>query len=93
VGLAHQHPGGYTYTFGWGPMNRAYVEIMDEDTKLNEKMGLQARLVKLEARSASLLDLDSTGAKLSLGGLGGGMLLAGTIALASWSRRKKNGGR
>ena len=93
VGLAHEHPGGYTYTFGWGPMNRAYVEIMDEDTKLNEKMGLQARLVKLEARSASLLDLDSTGGKLSLGGLGGGMLLTGTIALAGWRRRKKNGGR
>jgi hydroxylamine dehydrogenase len=71
-------------------MNRAYVEIMDEDTKLNEKMGLQARLVKLEARSASLLDLDSTGGKLSLGGLGGGMLLTGTIALAAWRRRERN---
>jgi len=38
----------------------------------------------------SLLDLNSTDEKLSLGGLGGGMLLAGTLALAGWRRREKS---
>ena len=37
-----------------------------------------------------LLDLDSTGGKLSLGGLGGGMMLAGTLAIAGWRRRERN---
>jgi hydroxylamine dehydrogenase len=41
-------------------------------------------------RSSSLFDLNSTGEKISLGGLGGGMLLAGTLALAGWRRREKN---
>ena len=39
VGLAHQH-WGFTYTVGWAALNRAYVEIMDEDTKLKEKDGV-----------------------------------------------------
>ena len=39
VALAHQYP-GFTYTVGWAAMNRAYVEIMDEDTKLKEKLVL-----------------------------------------------------
>ena len=38
VALAHQH-WGFTYTVGWAALNRAYVEINDEDTKLNEKTG------------------------------------------------------
>ena len=85
VSLAHQY-WGYTYTVGWAAMNRAYVEIMDETTKLKEMLALQARVRKLESGSA-MLDLDSTDGKLSLGGLGGGMMLAGTIALAGWRRR------
>jgi hydroxylamine dehydrogenase len=89
VSLAHQY-WGYTYTVGWAAMNRAYVEINDEDTKLKEKLALQERVAKLEAKSA-MLDLDETGGKITLGSLGGGMMLAGTLALAGWSRRKKNG--
>jgi len=91
VSLAHQYP-GYTYTVGWAAINRAYVEIMDEDTKLKEKMVLMERVSKLEEKSktSSLLDFDSTDGKLTLGSLGGGMLLTGTLALAGWSRRKKN---
>ena len=92
VALAHQH-WGFTYTVGWAAMNRAYVEIMDEDTKLKEKMALAERVAKLEESKTSLLDFDGTGGKLSLGSLGGGMLLTGGIALAGWSRRKKNNGR
>jgi hydroxylamine dehydrogenase len=34
----------------------------------------------------SLLDLESETGKLSLGGIGGGMLLAGTMAIAGWRR-------
>ena len=42
------------------------------------------------SEAAALVDLNSTGEKISLGGLGGGMLLAGTLALAGWRRREKN---
>lgn len=91
VGLAHVNPGGFTYTEGWGPLNRAYVEIQDENTKLRETVALKARIANLEAkRHSSLLDINSTEDKISLGGLGGGMLLAGTIALAGWRRREKS---
>ncbi|MEO8767972.1 MAG: multiheme c-type cytochrome [Nitrosospira sp.] len=92
VGLAHVNPGGWTYTEGWGPMNRAYVEVMDENTKIREMAALQARVAKMESgKRSSLLDINSTDDKLSLGGLGGGMLLAGTLALAGWRRREKSG--
>ena len=89
VSLAHQH-WGFTYTVGWAALNRAYVEIMDEDTKLKEKLALQERVLKLEQSKTSLLDFDGTDGKITLGSLGGGMLLTGTLALAGWSRRKKN---
>jgi hydroxylamine dehydrogenase len=72
-------------------MNRDYVEVMDENTKIREMAALQARVAKMESsRRSSLLDIQSTDDKLSLGGLGGGMLLAGTLALAGWRRREKN---
>ena len=91
VSLAHQYP-GFTYTVGWAAMNRMYVDIMDEDTQLKERMALAERVAKLEkSRTSSLLDFDSTDGKLTLGSVGGGMLFAGTLALAGWSRRKKNG--
>jgi len=90
VGLAHVNPGGWTYTEGWGPMNRAYVEVQDENYRIREMVALQERVKKLEGRKTSLLDLDSTAEKISLGGLGGGMLLAGTLALAGWHRRKQS---
>jgi len=89
VSLAHQH-WGFTYTVGWAALNRAYVEIMDEDTKLKEKLALQERVLKLEGSKTSLFDFDGTDGKITLGSLGGGMLLTGTLALAGWSRRKKN---
>ena len=90
VSLAHQYP-GFTYTVGWAAMNRAYVEIMDEDTKLKDRLMLMERVAKLEqSKTSSLLDFDSTDGKLTLGSVGGGLLLTGTLALAGWSRRKKN---
>ena len=56
---------------------------------------LSQQVAKLEqGPMSSMLDLmsslDSTGAKLSLGGLGVGMLLTGTITLAGWRKRKRN---
>ncbi|CAE6515978.1 Hydroxylamine oxidoreductase (fragment) [Nitrosomonas nitrosa] len=90
VGLAHVNPGGWTYTEGWGPINRAYVEIQDEHTKMREMQALVARVNKLEGAKTSLFDLNGTGEKISLGGLGGGMLLAGTLALIGWRKRKQN---
>ena len=90
VGLAHVNPGGWTYTEGWGPINRAYVEIQDENTRIREMVALQERVKNLETKKTSLLDLDGTAEKISLGGLGGGMLLAGTLALAGWRRRKQS---
>jgi hydroxylamine dehydrogenase len=65
---------------------------MDENTKIREMAALQARVAKMESgKRSSLLDINSTDDKLSLGGLGGGMLLAGTLALAGWRRREKSG--
>lgn len=69
-------------------MNRAYVEIQDEYTKMQEMQALLARVNKLEGKKTSLLDLRETGEKISLGGLGGGMLLAGAVALFGWRKRK-----
>lgn len=89
VALAHVNPGGWTYSNGWGPMNRAYVEIQDEYTKMQELKSLQDRIGKLEGKKTSLLDLREAGEKISLGGLGGGMLLAGAIALVGWRKRKQ----
>lgn len=89
VGLAHMNPGGFTYTEGWQALNRGYARITSEDTRLRAAVALQERVAKLEARRTSLLDLDSTGTKVSLGGLGAGMLLGG-LALAGWRRRESS---
>jgi len=48
-------------------------------------------VAKLEGSKTSLFDFNGTEGKITLGSLGGGMLLTGTLALAGWSRRKKNG--
>ena len=72
-------------------MNRAYVEIQDANTRIREMVTLQERVKNLESSSKrSLLDLDGTTEKISLGGLGGGMLLAGTLALVGWRKRKQS---
>jgi hydroxylamine dehydrogenase len=55
---------------------------------------LLERVAKLEGSKTSLLDFfDGTGGKITLGSVGSGMVLTGGIALAGWSRRKKNNGR
>jgi len=91
VNLAHVNPGGWSYTEGWEPMMGAYARIMDEDTKLRDMAALKARLARLEASRASLLDIDTNTGRASLGGLGGVLLLGGGVALAGWRRRDKPG--
>lgn len=90
VGLAHVNPGGWTYTEGWEPLNRAYSKIMSEDTKIREMAALKDRVAKLETKRTSLLDLDDSSNRASLGGLGGALLLAGSMSLVGWRRREKS---
>lgn len=90
VGLAHVNPGGWTYTEGFEPLNRAYSKIMSEDTKLREMAALKDRVAKLETKRTSLLDLDDSSNRVSLGGLGGALLLTGGVALVGWRRREKS---
>jgi len=90
VGLAHVNPGGWTYTEGWEPLNRAYSKIMSEDTKIREMAALKDRVAKLETKRTSLLDLDNSSNRASLGGLGGALLLAGGMSLVGWRRREKS---
>ena len=89
VGLAHVNPGGWTYTEGWESLNRAYSKIMSEDTKLREMAALQDRVAKLETKRTSLLDLEDSSNRVSLGSLGGALLLAGGLTLVGWRRREK----
>lgn len=87
VGAAHVNPGGWTYTEGWEPMNRAYSKIMDYDTQIRERAALQKKIAALESRNRLVLfDLDSLAGRLSLGG---GMVLAGCLAFFGWQRRKR----
>ena len=87
-GVTHGSPGGYTYTEGWSPLIGDYARIMDENTKLREMADLKKQVQKLESLSKqSFLDLDSMEKQVSVGGLGGGLLLVGSLALLGWRRR------
>lgn len=89
VAVAHVNPGNWTYTEGWEPMNRAYAKIMQADTQIREMAHIKTRLAELEKPArTSLLNPDSLQKKVSLGGVGGGMLLAGTLTLWGWRRRR-----
>jgi hydroxylamine dehydrogenase len=91
VSVAHVDYGGWTYTTGWEQLLQKYSEIMEADTVLRDKAALLKRVAALESKSTALsfpFELDSTGKKITLGGLGGGMLLAGTVGLFGWRRRR-----
>jgi hydroxylamine dehydrogenase len=93
VGVAHVNPGNWTYTEGWEPMNRAYAKIMQFDTQFREQAALKQKIAQIEADNqfAAFINPDSTSKQLSLGGLGGGMLLAGAVGMLAWRRRKNAG--
>jgi hydroxylamine dehydrogenase len=63
---------------------------MSEDTKIREMAALKDRVAKLEVKRVSLLDPDNSSTRVSLGGLGGALLLAGGVALVGWRRREKS---
>jgi hydroxylamine dehydrogenase len=92
-GVTHGSPGGYTYTEGWAPLVGDYARIMDEDTKIREMDKLQKRVQKLESLSKrSFLDLDSVEKQVSVGGLGGSLLLLGSLAMVGRRRRDNDAG-
>lgn len=91
-GVTHGSPGGYTYTEGWSPLIGDYARIMDENTKIREMAALKEKVAKLEARSKqSLLDLDTVRDKVTVSGLGAGLLLAGSLAVWGGRRRRDEG--
>lgn len=87
VAVAHANYGGWTYTAGWEQVQGDYTQIMADNTTLREKAALLKRVAALESKRTSMLDLGGAGQKISLGGLGGGMLLVGTVGLIGWRRR------
>jgi hydroxylamine dehydrogenase len=91
-GVTHGSPGGYTYTEGWSPLIGDYARIMDENTKIREMAALKEQVAKLEARSrSSMLDLESLPEKVTVSGLGAGLLLAGSLAMWGGRRRREEG--
>ncbi|MEZ5447361.1 MAG: hypothetical protein R3F45_16560 [Gammaproteobacteria bacterium] len=88
VSLAHVNPGNWSYSDGWEQLNASYSKIMQWDTEIRDRVALQERVAKLEAGSpTAMLGLDSTEKMVSLGGLGGGMLLAGSMMF--WRGRRR----
>lgn len=93
-GLAHVHPGGFTYSEGWSRLIRSLARIKDTDTQLREKAALMQRVEALEAAGGKQgwLDLDTPmkraaagGAGVTLAGLGLGLML-----LPAFRRRRRD---
>ncbi|MCG3201487.1 MAG: Hydroxylamine oxidoreductase [Gammaproteobacteria bacterium] len=90
VSLAHVNPGNWSYSDGWEQLNASYAKVMQYDTEIRERVALQERVAKLEGGSpTAMLKLDSAGKMVSLGSLGGGMLLAGSVMF--WRGRRRDG--
>ncbi len=89
VGVAHANPGNWTYTEGWESLIRAYAKITQADTELREMAGLMKRVEALEGKKAArIIDLNRSGARYSMGAIGGGMFLLGGLGLIGWHRKK-----
>lgn len=81
-GLAHAHPGGYTYSEGWSQLIKSAVRINDEDTRLREAAAVRAKLEELEPKKrGDLLKLDTPLKRAAIGGLGGVLLIAGVAMI------------
>lgn len=86
-GLAHAHPGGYTYSEGWSQLIKSAVRINDEDTRLRDAAAVRAKLEELSPKKrGDLFDLNTPLKRAAIGGLGGVLLLAG-VAMAVRRRR------
>jgi LPXTG-motif cell wall-anchored protein len=63
---------------------------MDADTQLREKAALEKRVAKLEGKlKTSFLKFDSDTNQAALGGVGGGLLLLGTLGFGLARKREK----
>lgn len=81
-GLAHVHPGGYTYSEGWSQLIKSAIRINDEDARLRDAAAVRAKLEKLEPKKrGDLLDLDTPLKRAAIGGLGGVLLIAGVAMM------------
>ncbi len=92
---AHVNPGNWTYTEGWESMSRAYAKIMQQDTQIREMAALKDRVARLEGHKVGFLNIEPIhdgGQASMLGGLGGGMVLAGSLGIVGLRRRRKSGG-
>ena len=107
-GLAHAHPGGFTYSEGWSQLIKSKTIILEENTKLREQAALTKRVAALEARAgakktshggpaagahvASLLESFS-GSGGGVAAAGGLMALSGVLLLRRSRRREDSSGR
>ncbi|ADE14257.1 Hydroxylamine oxidase [Nitrosococcus halophilus Nc 4] len=91
--LAHANPGFWTYTEGWGPLLERYTNIQDANTQLREFAKLKTKVAMMEGdiKAAGILDLDNQVERAVVGGLGGGMVLAG-VGLVAWRRKQQSEG-
>lgn len=107
-GLAHAHPGGFTYSEGWSQLIKSKTIILEENTKLREQAALTKRVAALEARAgakktshggpaagahvASLLE-SFPGSGGGVAAAGGLMALSGVLLLRRSRRREDSSGR
>jgi hydroxylamine dehydrogenase len=88
-GLAHAHPGGFTYSEGWSQLIKSAVRINDEDTRLRDAAAVRAKLEELAPQKrGDLLKLDTPFKRAAIGGLGGMLLVAG-VAMILRRRREE----
>jgi len=81
-GLAHAHPGGFTYSEGWSQLIKSAVRINDEDTRLRDAAAVRAKLEELAPQKrGDLLKLDTPFKRAAIGGLGGMLLVAGVAMI------------
>ncbi len=81
-GLAHAHPGGYTYSEGWSQLLKSAIRINDEDTRLRDAAAMRAKLEELAPQKrGDLLKLETPLMRAAVGGAGGLLLIAGLVLL------------
>lgn len=94
-GLAHVHPGGFTYSEGWSRLVRSLARIKDADTQLREKHALLLRVEALEAggtKQGWRLDLDTPARRVAAGSAGVSLagLGLGVMLLPAFRRRRQH---